>query len=226
MANYLMKFKGTYRILPELDIETNDIPRDLNGEIADGYDDLYISCQQGNKIYTYGSEDNKKVVYLIAYVPSIGRGRNIKKALDEKKIEYTNYIETDAEVEFRFKAKDIEPVAKLMKAKTSGASISPFSSKNLPKSDVEIPTDKIESYKVITSKVERGDLLIISRITTAFLVDILDKKSKETDKTFDYKTDMKKNCMARQSKEYIYHKGFWDEYLKYLNEEIEKYYNE
>lgn len=28
MNHYLMKYKGTYRILPELDVTTHDIPRD------------------------------------------------------------------------------------------------------------------------------------------------------------------------------------------------------
>ena len=41
MAHYLMKYKGTYRVLAELDVRTNDIPRDANGEIAEGYEDIY-----------------------------------------------------------------------------------------------------------------------------------------------------------------------------------------
>lgn len=54
MAQYLLKFKGKYRILPELDLGTNDFPRDKNGEIAKEYDDIYIACQYGNRIYNYG----------------------------------------------------------------------------------------------------------------------------------------------------------------------------
>ena len=81
MSHYLMKYKGTYRILPELDVDTHDFPRDANGEIADGYDDLYISCYYGNKIFMYGHDVNKRAI-LSAYIPSLGRGRNIKKVLD------------------------------------------------------------------------------------------------------------------------------------------------
>ena len=226
MASYLMKYKGTYRILPELDLETNDFPRDANGEIDKSYDDLYISCQQGNKIYAYGQDDNKKML-LIAYIPSVGRGRNIKKVLDKDKIFYSDYNESDIEVWFKFKAKDIEEVAKLLKVRTNGADISPFSKKNLPKTKlVEIPTDKIDEYKGITSVVLKNDLLIIHKITTAFLTDILEKKSKKNNKGFDYKTDMKKMMLSRQTKEYIWVKGFWEEYLKYLKKEIDKYYKE
>lgn len=219
MAQYLLKFKGKYRILPELDLGTNDFPRDKNGEIAKEYDDIYITCQYGNRIYNYG----KGILY--AYIPSIGRGRNIRKALDEQGISYTDYNETDEEVEFRFKAKDIEPIATLLKAKTNGAGISPFSKKNLPKAkNVEIPLDEIERYKVISSKVEKGDLLILHRLTSTFLDTVLQKAIRKSTKDFDYKVDMKSLCMARQIKEYIYLKGMWNEYLEYMEKEITSFY--
>lgn len=221
MANHylIQHYKGRYRIKGEIDVETCDFPRDLQGNIDESYSDLYIDCQSNNKIYYYGKG------ILNAYIPSIGRGRNIKKALDEKNIPYTNYIETDEEVSFHFHNKYIDEVATLMKAKTSGASISPFSSKNLPKAKVEIPSDKIEKYKKITSRVDKKDLLVIYRITTAFLESVLEKKYKENDKSFDYKTDMKKMKLARQTKEYIFEKGLWQEYMNYLDTEITNFYS-
>lgn len=224
---YLMKFKGVYRLLPELDKETNDFPRDHKGDIDESYDDIFISCQYGNKITTYGHmPDNKKTMWLTAYIPSLGRGRNIKKAMDAKGVPYTHYRETDEEVEFRFKAKDIEEVATLLKAKTSGADISPFSSKNLPKANVKIPTEEIERYKAVIADVQKGDLLIIHRITESFLVNILNKKLRKTEgKSFVYSTDMKKMKMARMAKEYIFTKNMWEEYLVYLKKEIDKFYN-
>ena len=218
-----MKYKGTYRILAELDQDTNDFPRDSSGNIDEDYDDLYISCQNGNKIKSAYLENNRML--LSAYIPSLGRGRNIKKELDKEGIFYTDYEETDAEVLFLFKAKDIEPIAKLMKAKTSGANISPFSVKNLPKANIQIPTEEIERYKEITSVIQKGDLLFIHRVTTAFLTDILEKKSKKSSKDFNYKTDMKKLKLSRQAKEYIWIKNFWEEYLEYLKKEIDNFYN-
>lgn len=224
MNHYLMKYKGTYRILPELDITTHDIPRDRHGNIAEGYDDLYIACRYGNKIFAYGVDDSKRMV-LSAYIPSIGRGRNIRKALDEMNIPYFNYVENDEEVEFRFKAKDIEPVASLLKAKTSGANINPFSVKNLPKAkNVEIPLEEIERYKVIAAQVSKEDLLIIHKLTTKFLDTVLTKKYKALQKDFDVKSDMKVCLMSRLAKEYIYTKGMWNEYLDYLTKEINKFY--
>ena len=225
MAHYLMKFKGTYRILPVLDEVTHDVPRNANGEIDESYEDLYISCQYGNQIWVYGHDTNGRIL-LTAYIPSIGRGHNIKKAMDEQNIPYTHYEENDVEVMFRFKAKDIHAVAKLLKAKTSGANISPFSRKNLPKAkNVQIPTEEIERYKAISSQIQKADLLLIHKITTSFLENILQKKYRKSDKSFDYKKDMKKCLMSRLTKEYIWTKGMWDEYLKYFEKEVKKFYS-
>lgn len=218
--NYLMKYKGIYRLLPELDLSTNDFPRTPSGEIEDI--DIYISCQYGNKIKCYGHIEKKRPVWLIAYIPSIGRARNIKKALDELGIEYIDYTENDIEADFKFKAKDIEEVAKLMKAKTSGAGISPNSVKNLPKSDYTIPVENLRPYKEITVVIPKGDILIISQITNRFMDEILSKKYKR----IDIKSDMRKKCMARQIKEYIHSMGMWDEYLNYLKKEIDNYLKE
>jgi hypothetical protein len=207
----------------EIDKNTCDFPKNPDGSIEDC--DMFISCQYGNKITTYGHmDDNKKTVWLTAYIPSVVRGRNIRKALDEKEIPYIRYHETDEEVEFLFKAKYIDEVATLLKAKVNGCDISPFSSKNLPKADVEIPTDEIEKYKVVIVDVQKGDLLLIHRLTEDFLVNILNKKLRKTDKSFDYSADMKKLMMTRMAKEYIFTKGFWNEYLTFLKKEINKFY--
>lgn len=224
MGHYLMKYKGTYRILPVLDEVYHDLPRDNSGNISHEEVELYITCQYGNKITEYGKDSSNRMI-LRAYIPSLGRGRNIKKAMDAQNILYFNYRETDEEVEFYFKAKDITPIAELLKAKTNGANISPFSTKNLPKANVEIPTAEIERYKAITAEVEKGDLLIIHRITTDFLSNFLEKRCKKLgNKKFDYAVDMKKMMMSRMAKEYIYTKGFWDEYLKFLQKKIKNFY--
>lgn len=211
-------------MLAERDKNTNDFARNSDGSFDDT--DVYISCQYGNMIYAYGHINNTKPVWLVAYIPSLIRGRNIIKAIKEREVEYIDYKETDEEVEFKFKAKDIEVVAELMKAKTSGANISPFSIKNLPKSDVKMPTEEIERYKEITSIVPKTDLLFIHRVTNSFLDDILQKSIRKStkNKSYDYKLDMKSLCMSRQTKEFIYKKGFWEEYLNYLKKEFEKNY--
>lgn len=220
MANYLMKYKGQYRLKIELDKRTNDFIRRDDGTIEDS--DVYIDCSHGNKIFTYGHINNTRPVWLLAYIPSIGRGHNIIKSLKENNIMLVDIRENDEEVEFKFKATDIEIVAELMKAKTGGASISPFSSKNLPKSDVKIPTEEIARYKEITSVIPKSDLLCISRLTNQFLEENLQKSLRKStkNKSYDYSADMKYMCLGRQVKEFIWIKNFWNEYLDYLQKEL------
>lgn len=226
MSNhYLMKYKGTYRVLPVLDEVYHDLPRDTSGNIIHEEAELYIACKNGNKITEYGKDTSNRMV-LRAYIPSIGRGRNVKRAMDTQSILYTDYRETDEEVEFHFKAKDIEPIAELMGVKTGGANISPFSTKNLPKANVEMPTEEIERYRAVAAEVQKDDLLIIHRITSDFLSNILEKKYKKIDKKFDVGVDMKKMMMSRMAKEYIYTKNMWNEYLDFLQKKIEKFYKE
>lgn len=218
LSHYLMRFKGKYRLRPLLDQETNDFPRDANGDIDESYDDIFIDCQYGNKIFYYGRG------ILTAYIPSVQRGRNIKNSMDAESIPYTHYFDGDEEVTFRFKSADIDSLAKLMKAKTLGANISPFSAKNLPKSNVQIPSERIEAYKAIIASIQRSDLLIINRFTNDFLATSLQRSIKKNNKRFDYRTDMRTMKMSRQPKEYIYSKGMFDEYLTYLNRKIKSYY--
>lgn len=219
MSNYLMKYKSKYRILPEIDKELFDTPRLITGEIDPSYDDLYLSCANNVKVYHY----NRDV--LTVYIPSLKRGHNYLKEVEAKGVPYTNYIETDEEVAFNIKAKNLDDIADILKIRTSGASISPFSSKNLPKAKVDIPTDKIEEYKSIISRVDKSNLLLIKNLNNSFLSTVLENKYKAEDKSFDYKTDMKKMKLARQTKEYIYSKGLFSEYLEFLNTEITNYYN-
>lgn len=232
MSRYLMKYKGQYRIKPNLDLELNDFPRDENGGIDSSYDDIYIKCANGSQIYHHGRST------LVAYIPSLGRGRNILIAIakdlklideEDKSRDYKSLyqilnedktvfdiIETDEEVEFKFNAKNIELIAKYLKPQTSGADISPFSSKNLPKSSYTIPKDDLEEYLEITNSVPQSDKLLIGHITKRFMDDILSKD--KLYKTIDVKTDMRKKCL--KSKEYIHSMNYWSKYIKYLKENL------
>ena len=70
-----MKYKGTYRLKAAIDQNTNDYPRDDSGGIDSSFDDIYIKCYGCAQIYHYGFST------LVAYIPSIGRGHNILKAI-------------------------------------------------------------------------------------------------------------------------------------------------
>lgn len=216
--NPILNYKGTYRILAPIDGLTKDFVRDKNGSFCDN--DCYIRCQLNNKIYFYGCDASKCMIFE-ACIPSIGRGRNIHRKLDELDIPYTNYFENDHEVFFRFKEKDMTQITTLLKAVTFGANISPFSSKNLEKrKDIVIPEDEINKYKEIVSVLSKKDVLLISRFTDRFLKDVLQQKYSKNNKDFDYKADIKKLMLSRQLKEYIWIKNCWGEYLVYMKENL------
>lgn len=235
MAFMTDKFKGKYRLKTPYD-QTNQFPRDLDGTYS-SYD-IYIDCQNNIQVHYFGNRG-----ILEVFIPSIGRGRNIVKAIYSEHIQdiekspyasnnsfdYDSFykdkelnkiintiFESDAEVSFRFHWSLMEQFEKYFKPKTSAASRSPFSSKNLPKSDYEIPEEDQLKYKEVVSKLPKEDILKVGHITSDYINSLANRKNKLE----DIKNDMKQKCM--KSKEYIHVIGRWNDYLEYLKKEIEK----
>lgn len=220
MANYMMRYKGKYRVLCELDMDTNDFPRNSDGKIDDDVG-LYIPCKYNGKIYAYGREG--KYMQLCAYIPSRTRGRNIKKQMDKDKVPYHHYDETDEEVSFLFPSTEIDIIAKLVGAKVSGANISPFSTRNLSKNkDIKIPEEDIEKYKNIVKTINKNNMYQIRIVTNNFLNNVLQRKERKKDKNFDWKADSKRMKLSRQLKEYIYMKGYWNNFISYFQKNIKE----
>lgn len=218
MAGYLVNhYKSIYRIMPVIDKSTNDFARDCTGKIDE--DNVYIACYYDIKIWHYGGSK------LIVYIPSLQRGHNIIKSLKKAGVDVFDCDDSDEEVVFKFDASDIETVTSFIKPKTSGASISPFSLKNLPKVKVDIPEDKLAKYKSLISKLDNP--LAIRGFNTSFLDDVLAKKlrPKGKRKPFDYKSDQKMMKLSHDVKGYIYAKGMFDDYLDYLEKEIDSHSN-
>lgn len=216
----MMRYKGKYRVLCELDMETNDFPRNSDGKI-DNDVGLYIPCKYNGKIYAYGREG--KYMQLCAYIPSRTRGRNIKKQMDKDKIPYHHYDETDEEVSFLFPSTEIDIVAKLVGAKVSGANISPFSTRNLSKNkDIKIPEEDMGKYKNIVKTINKNNMYQIRIVTNNFLNNVLQRKERKKDKNFDWKADSKRMKLSRQLKEYIYMKGYWNNFISYFQKNIKE----
>lgn len=153
----------------------------------------------------------------MAYIPSIGRGHNIIKAIKEElggdDVIY-NIEETDSEVMFRFNSKYMNELEKYLKPKTSGASISPFSSRNLPKSDYKIPDEEFVAYKEIVAKIPRERIIDITHTSNNYLKSLVTKRNTWE----DIKADMAKKCL--KTKEYIHSIGKWNDYINYLRKEL------
>lgn len=228
-----MKYKGQYRVKPHLDQSTNDFPRNDDGSIDSSYDDIYIKCANGSQIYHFGHST------LVAYIPSIGRAHNIiisiakELKLISEDTESRDYEilysklndagtifdihEYDSEVEFKFNAKNMDLVAKYLKPQTMGADISPFSTKNLPKKNYEIPSENIKEYREIIDSIPEGNKLLISILTKRFMSQMMEKDTKLY-REINIKADMKKRML--KGKEYIHSMGYWDKYLSYLRKNI------
>lgn len=202
------RYKGKYRLLCEYD-ENNQFPTKLDGTYEDI--DVYISCQKNIKVFHRGRG------ILNAYIPSLQRGHNIVKDIKNKYGDIIfNIEESDSEVLFDFKASDDEKVFEFIIPKTSGARISPFSSKNLPKTNYTIPLADIELYKEITKNFDlnSGDWLKMSRITNEFIKSMSNKKH-----TLEsIKADIKKSGL--KNREYIHSIGKWEDYIKYIKENV------
>ncbi len=226
MADWLStNMRDRYRVVAEYDTEKNDFPRDINGNIEQSTG-TYIKCANNIKVYAYG-RDGHREMQLCCYIPSLGRGRNIKKKMKSCGIEFHDYDETDSEVTFRFSSNDIDKVADIVGAKTYGKGISAFSVKNLPKSDIKMPDEELQRYKDVIKKIHDGDWLIVKNINKRFMDDVLAKKLRENGKRkpFDYKSDQKSMGLVRDVKAYIYTKGLYEDYLSYLDSAIDDYYN-
>ena len=202
------KFKNQYRIKVPYNLTTNDFTRKLNGNLEDV--DCFIDCQYGNKIFHYGRD------VLQAYIPSLGRGHNILKAINEIDQSIIFDIEeTDAEILFKFKYSNSDKIIPLLKPKTSGAGISPFSSKNLPRNKgYKIPDEELQSYKDILANIPENERLSIGIITNNFIKSLATKKNSME----NIKADMK--LKGLKGKEYIHSIGQWEKYMKYLKENV------
>lgn len=207
MGYLISHFKGKYRILCPYN-QYNQFSRDLKGNYEEV--DCYIKCANKVTISYYGKG------ILEAYIPSIGRGRNVLRAIEEDGMsdKIVKNFETDAEVIIRFPAKEMTQFEKYFKPLTSGAGISPFSTKNLPKTDYIIEEDKLEEYRDIISKLGYETPIGIAHLTNNFIKSLATKRNPWE----KIKADMQMKGL--HGKEYIDEIGQWNKYIKFLKENI------
>ena len=247
MAGYLYKkYKGFYRVKADFDLSTNDFPRDEQGNIEPSFDDYYIPCANGAKIRHYeqnillyycpsiGRFRNILKQIYEDKVESLDKHKTIKKSefLDKEIISYNYdsifkelldkqiliYIEEyDNEGEFRFKTDLMDCIAGLVKARTSGANISPFSIKNLPSAKYNIPEEDLIKYRKIIEVLEKKEMYLLSQWVKNFDKVIQSKKGKK----YDVNVERKRSCLT--GKEYIHSIGLFDDYLEFLQQQVITY---
>lgn len=232
MNYYLSKYVGKYRLKAIIDPYTNDFLRDYDGEFETG--DIYIKCNNDIQIKYYGKGT------LICYVPSVMRGHNIlKKMATELGFDLETYgnpfnyeklyddlistktlsyvSETDEEMVWKFKDKYLELMFKFITPQTYGASISPFSPKNLSTRDYEIDSKDAKEYSDIMNSLDQKGKLAIGRFTVKFIKEVIPQNHRKY-KNKDMEILMRKEQL--RGKEYIHFIGFWDEFIKYIKREL------
>ncbi|RHO80726.1 hypothetical protein DW058_14535 [Clostridiaceae bacterium AF42-6] len=116
--------------------------------------------------------------HLIPKFPEVRFHRTrifIKEAGLEKTLLSVN--QTDEEVVFKFHARNMEALEKFLRPVTSGANISPFSTKNLPRTRYVISDGDLNAYKEIVSKLPRERILELSHMTKIFIESLSKKKA-------------------------------------------------
>lgn len=210
---YFQKYVGQYRVKCHIDKNTNDFPREFNSsgsEITYSDNDLYIPCASKCEITYYGKG------ILEFYCPSKIRYNNIIKQLPAEII--IESFESSSEGWFRFKAKDLDTVAEIVKPSTYGASIRPHSKKNLPKTKYDIPEEELKLYKNIIKWDELSDddkiqsMQMIKSLNKQYLQQ-LNKSRKKNENSIE--TDMRLQGF-NNIKEYSHFIGTWSDYIKFL----------
>ena len=212
MSSYLSKYVGQYRVVAEVDQNTNDFCRDMRGNLCND-DDVYIKCKKGIKIFHFGRG------VLQVYIPSLKRGNNILKAIEEESgSEFIINIErTDSEVLFKIKDKHLSNIIRHLNPVVTGANISPFSTKNLPKKKNILTEEELEEYKKIVEPIIKTNPLII-RTTNIEFSKKIGKRLKMNEGQII--ADAKKEMVSLR--DYFYLKGFKEEYLKQLKMKVHK----
>jgi hypothetical protein len=239
-----MKYKGKYQLRAEIDKRTGDYCRDDKGNL-ENYSDIWIVCNGKGRIFHYGHN------ILEFYIPSLGRGHNIMKAIyqDEVgscdkfiktviskrnnqerqifdyKLMYSELndrgivldaIDTSEEILFKFKAVNMETLAKYIKPKPYRAKKggSPFAVGYLPKvkkNKYDISLEDLALYKEITASIPKGNINVYLNINNGFMGELASKNNRNIVAI----KDMVKASGLRQ-KEYFHSIGEWKSYIEYI----------
>lgn len=211
------KYRGKYRVKAHYDLQTKDFIRDDEGNLDPDFGDFYLSGRSGIEVkHGVGSE-------LACYIPKSQLGNNILKSYYDSVIGnrgdksmdkivgelknggYVNDVDIlSTEIFFTFDADHLDTLAPIIKLKTSGASISPFSTRNLPKAPYTIPKADMDKYK----KAKDGlSGLEIARLNEQFIAENFDS---------DFKTNLRKEML--KPVQYFHKIGVWDRYCEFVRE--------
>lgn len=219
MFRYLERhYCGKYRVKARYDLETEDFPRDENGFIDEEYDEQYIPCRRGEIRHTYRNVRGKDI--LVWYCDAVKTGHNVYKELIEKYPEVEWEVDEELgfdnsyDVMIYFEASEIDKIASVVGARKNGASIKPYSIKNLPKVPYTIPETDLNQYNKCIETF--GFVEHIEKVH--FLQEVNKAFASKYDATHKEKTNFitKQRNSKLKFKEYVHSVGLWKEYIDFL----------
>ena len=208
---YLEKYVGKYRVLADLNPDTEDFPRDAEGKIPDTFEDLYIACGKGEIRHTY---EPGILCWRILDKPRTGY--NVYEELKSKKLK-VEFDDCGSDVQIFFDEADLDKVAKVVRARTAGAKIKPFSPKNLPRAQYKIPEEDLEQLSNLLSDLDRKVRLRIGRDSLKLFDTIIAKK-----KGKKFNVEEERDNSGLKPKEFIHSIGLWNEYCKFVKKQIKE----
>lgn len=239
----MLKWKEKYRCVAPYDLDTGQFLRDNDGSLSD--EDIHIECFDRDMIYDY---DSGKSI-LEAYFSNRQRGRRIVKELigeEDSKLITTysdcgyNYFEydkvnsknlfifkiqeNDEELWFHFNGnKDLDKIAKIMKAKKPKANTSPYNVQYLPSHKEKAAQKKLEEARFIKYEPPKGYYTEMDVLIKTLMKEkgkMLDKILGECYKKFG--KQIKVNLIEDADKNnykinhYIHYIGQWDNFVSFI----------
>lgn len=254
MSNYMRKWSDTYRLRAPYDLTTGEFPRKKRKDNSDAElctEDVYIECYNDDMIYDINSSKG----ILQAYFSSRQRGRKVVNQIvgddfdklitsesfngyhhnNYTQINQGNYIifdisENDSELWFSFKGnKDLEYIAKLMKAKKPMSSKTPFNNKYLPSHKEKLKLKRESELKYIKyDNMPKGYWDVMKNTIQPAIAKKhnmkIDQALKLAYVLFGQYKDVNFIIEAKnnnyKTNHYIHKLGLWDEFINYLLEYI------
>lgn len=121
---------------------------------------------------------------------------------------------TDEEVLFKFKYTDLEKLKEILQPLMTSCNRSPFSVKNLNKSNYKIPEKELKQYSILIEKIPISKRIKLTHISLKFLSTIC-KNEKRVEEL-----NMQRKKLGMKPKEFYHYMGKWEDYISYLTEEI------
>lgn len=172
----------------------------------------FINPENSEQVITRVERKDGKTIERVSY--KIKDAQVYENDLNKNDSMIFDIEETDEEVLFKFRDRYMDALEDVLNPSTIACNRSPFSSKNLIKSTYKIPDEDLKGYSSIIKIVPQNELIKLVHISQNFM-NVITKNKKQLAEFND-----EKKRLGMKPKEYYHYKGYWKEYLKYVEGEL------